>query len=84
MGATSLLLRAPMLWLAHILHGNPMLGYQLGALICLVPLGLFVGWLVGRRGVGSLERRSGAVVAVLRCSGPSSRTASRMATPRAW
>ena len=41
MGAASLLLRAPMLWLAHALHdGDSMLGYQLGALICLLPLGL--------------------------------------------
>ncbi|HEV3056388.1 MAG TPA: glycosyltransferase 87 family protein [Solirubrobacteraceae bacterium] len=70
MGATSLLLRAPILWLAHALHGNPMLGYQLGAFICLLPLGLFAGWLVARRSAPSIERFSGAIVAVLLVLGP--------------
>lgn len=70
MGATSLLLRAPMVLLAHALHGNPMLGYQLGAFICLLPLGLFAGWLVARRSALSIERFSGAIVAVLLVLGP--------------
>jgi hypothetical protein len=70
MGAASLLLRAPMLWVAHALHGDSMLGYQLGALICLLPLALFAGWLVGRRCSGSIERLSGAIAAVLLVLGP--------------
>ncbi len=70
MGATSLLLRAPMLWLAHAVHGDPLLGYQLGAFICLLPLALFAGWLVARRSAGPIERLSSGIVAVLLVLGP--------------
>jgi hypothetical protein len=44
-GLTSLLLRAPFVALASLLHGGSLLGYQLGALACMLPFGALIWWL---------------------------------------
>lgn len=44
-GLTSMLLRVPAAEAVRLFGGGPLLTYQMGALVCLVPLALFAAWL---------------------------------------
>jgi hypothetical protein len=63
-GLTSILLRLPFTALATPLGGGALLGYQLGALACLLPLALGGGWLVAAPDV-PVKRRLLRLLAVL-------------------
>jgi Glycosyltransferase family 87 len=64
MGLTSILLRLPFAALAALVGGGNLLAYRLGALACLLPAVILVGWMARRREVSG-ELRLAAAAAVL-------------------
>jgi hypothetical protein len=63
-GLTSMLLRVPAAEAVRLFGGGPLLTYQIGALVCLVPLALFAAWLAaGQPALG--QSRVPRVVAAL-------------------
>jgi hypothetical protein len=55
MGLVSLLVRAPFVAVADLVHGGELLSYRVGALACLLSVAVMMAWIVGRRtdGAGS-------------------------------
>ena len=66
MGLLSLLVRAPVAWLAGSLGSGPMLVYRLGALVCLLPTAFLAGWLaVSSRAAGATAAGVAAAAVLL-------------------
>jgi hypothetical protein len=80
MGLGSILLRAPVAGLGVLMGADSGLVYGLGALVCLLPLALLAGWMVGRQ--GPREQRLAAVfAAAIVLAGPATVEAVRVGHP---
>lgn len=55
-GLTSILLRLPFVAVAQALHAGALLTYQVGAMVCLVPLVVLGAWLVAAPGLNRRDR----------------------------
>jgi hypothetical protein len=81
MGLTSLLLRAPFAGAAALFGAGNQVAYQVGALVCLLPLVLLASWLAGRPGINSRQRLAGAIAAVIVLVGPATAAAVQVGHP---
>lgn len=80
-GLTSLVLRLPFAALASLLGGGGLLTYRLGALACLLSLGLFAAWLAADRRSPTVGRLPGLAAAALLLLSPAVRDAVQSGHP---
>jgi hypothetical protein len=80
MGLTSLLLRAPAVALAHALGSANVLAYQLGAVVCLLPLAILGAWAMAAS-TTSTQRLAVALGLVVLLASPASVDGLRVGHP---
>jgi hypothetical protein len=81
MGLTSLLIRAPVVWIAHLAHTSGLVEYRFGALACMLPVCMFAAWLVLRPGASRKQMLPAALAAVIIAAGPATISGVRVGHP---
>jgi hypothetical protein len=81
MGLTSIFLRLPFAALAALVGGGNLLAYRLGALACLLPAVILVGWMARRHEVSGELRVAGAAAVLVVLAAPATAQAIQAGHP---
>jgi hypothetical protein len=81
MGLTSILLRAPLVALSDLFGGSALLGYRLGAFVCMIPAIALGAWMISRRGISRQARLAGGLAALVVLGGPATIQAINLGHP---